>query len=64
MAITSEFPDMTSSSNFCEAVLILLSILVTGPIKSHVNIITGSGVMTISFYKGLSRNSAIEDMPV
>ena len=27
--------------------------------KSHVNIITGSGVMTISFYKGLTRNLEI-----
>ena len=27
--------------------------------KSHVNIITGSGIMTIFFYKGLTRNPKI-----
>ena len=30
----------------------------------HVNIITGSGVMTISFYKGLTRNLEIGNTPV
>ena len=29
--------------------------------KFHVNIITGSGVITISFYKGLTRNPEIEN---
>ena len=32
--------------------------------KFHVNIITGSGVMTISFYKGLTRNPEIGNAPV
>ena len=32
--------------------------------KFHVNIFTGSGVMTISFYKGLTRNSEIGNTPV
>ena len=32
--------------------------------KFHVNIITGSGVMTISFYKGLTRNPEIGNIPV
>ena len=32
--------------------------------KFHVNIITGSGVMTIFFYKGLTRNSEMENNPV
>ena len=32
--------------------------------KFHVNIITGSGVMTIFFYKRLSRNLEIEITPV
>ena len=32
--------------------------------KFHVNIITGSGVMTISFYKGLTRNPEIGNTPV
>ena len=32
--------------------------------KFHVNIITGSGVMTISFYKWLTRNLEIRNAPV
>ena len=32
--------------------------------KFHVNIITGSGVTTISFYKGLTRNLEIGNTPV
>ena len=32
--------------------------------KFHVNIITGSGIMTIFFYKGLTRNSEIKNTPV
>ena len=32
--------------------------------KLHVNIITGSGVMTISFYKGLTRNREIWNPPI
>ena len=32
--------------------------------KFHVNMITGSGVMTIFFYKGLTRNVEIENTPV
>ena len=32
--------------------------------KFHFNIITGSGVMTISFYKGLTRNPEIGNTPV
>ena len=32
--------------------------------KFHANIITGSGVMTISFYKGLIRNPEIGNIPV
>ena len=32
--------------------------------KFHVNIITGSGVMKISFYNGLARNPEIEHTPV
>ena len=30
-AVTLQFPDMKSSSRFCDVVLILLSYLVTGP---------------------------------
>ena len=32
--------------------------------KFHVNIITGSGIMTIFFYKGLARNPEIGNTPV
>ena len=32
--------------------------------KFHVNIIAGSGVMTISFYKGLSRNPEFGNTPI
>ena len=32
--------------------------------KFHINIITGSGVMTISFYKGLTKNLEIGHSPV
>ena len=32
--------------------------------KFHVNIITGSGVTTIFYYKGLTRNPAIVNTPV
>ena len=32
--------------------------------KFHVNITTGSGVMTISFYKGLTRNPEMGNTPV
>ena len=32
--------------------------------KFHINNITGSGVMTITFYKGLTRNPEIRNTPV
>ena len=32
--------------------------------KFHVNIITGSAIMTISFYKGLTRNPEIRNTPI
>ena len=32
--------------------------------KFHVNIITGSGIMTIFFYKGLTRNPEIGNIPI
>ena len=32
--------------------------------KSHVNMVTGSGIMTIFFYKGLTRNPEIGNTPV
>ena len=32
--------------------------------KFHVSIITGSGIMTVFFYKGLTRNPEIRNIPV
>ena len=52
MTMASQFSDMTSSSNFLDLVLF------------HVNIITGSGVMKIYFYKGLTRNPEIGNTSV
>ena len=49
MTMMLQFSDMTSSSKCFDAVSFLLSSLVTG--KFHVKIITGSGVITIFFYK-------------
>ena len=54
--MTLQFSDMTSSSNFFD-VLFLLPILVTDPS------FTGSGVMKIFFYKGLTRNPEIANTP-
>ena len=60
MTMTWQFADMTSSSNVFDGFLFFLSSLVTGPrfmsisslvLEVHVNNITGSGVMTIFFYK-------------
>ena len=60
MAITSHFPDMTWSSNFfwyCFVSLVKFSYWS----KFLVIIITGSAVITISFYKGLTRNPEIRN---
>ena len=61
-----QFSDMTSSSIFLT--LFCLSCQVcqwswSSMSKFHVNIITGSGVMTIFFYKGLTRNPEIGNIP-
>ena len=66
MAMMSQFSDMTSLSNFFDVVLFLLSILVVLLLlsKFHVNIFISSGVMTISFYMGLTRNTEIENILV
>ena len=45
---------MMSLSGFFEILLFLLTRLVTGP---SFNIITVSGIITISFYEGLIRNT-------
>ena len=57
--MTSQFPDMTSSSKFLEA-LVKFSYWS----KFHVNIIIGSRIMTILFYKELTRNPKIRNTPV
>ena len=57
--MTSQFSDMTSSSDFFDAVLFLLSSLVTGP--SFMSIIS---LVLEFFYKGLTRNSEIRNTPV
>ena len=61
--MTSQFYDMKSSSFFfwlCFVSLIKFSFWS----KFHVHIITFSGFMTISFYKGLTRNPEIGNTPV
>ena len=63
MAMTPKLSFMMSSSDFfsrCFVSLVKFSYL----FKFHVNIITGSGVMAISFYKGLIRNVEIGNTPV
>ena len=49
MAITSQFPDITCSSNLGDIILFFF-VKFSYWFKFHVNIIPGSGVMTISFY--------------
>ena len=61
--MTSQFDDMASWSIFfgtCPVFLVKFSYCS----KFHVNIIAGSGVMTIFFYKGLIKNLVIENTPV
>ena len=60
--MTSQFADMTPSSIFWR--FFVSSVKFTYWAKFHVNIMTGSGVMTIFFYEGLTRNPAIGNTPV
>ena len=61
--MTSQLADMTSSTSFiCRCFVFLVKISYWS--KFHVNVITGSGVMTIFFYKGLTRNPEIGYIPV
>ena len=48
--------------NFFDVAVFLLSSLLTGP-RFNINIITGSGVMTIIVYKELTRNPEIQKSP-
>ena len=60
--MTSEFADMTSSSIFVTFFVSLIKFSYWS--KFQANIVTGSGIMTISFYKGLNRNTEIGYIPV
>ena len=62
MTMTSQFSNMTSASFFWRCFVSLVKFSYWS--KFHVNIITGSGVMTISFYKWLTRNLEIRNAPV
>ena len=55
--MTSQFAEVTSSSTFlgCFVYLVKFSYW----LKFHVNIIAGSVVMKVFFYKGLTRNPEI-----
>ena len=61
MAMTSQISDRTSSSIFrcCFVSLVKFSYWS----EFHVNINTGSGVMTLSFFKGLTRNPEVRNNP-
>ena len=63
MTMMSQFADMTLSSIFFWYFFVSI-VTFSYWSKFHINIITGSGVMTISFYKGLTRNPEIGNTPV
>ena len=50
--------------NFFDVAVFLLSSLLTGGPRFNINIITGSGVMTIIVYKELTRNPEIKNLPI
>ena len=58
MTMASQFSDITSTSNFFWRCFVS-PVKLSNWSKFHVNIITGSGIMTIFFYKGLTRNLEI-----
>ena len=57
LALNRKTDNMMSSSSFFEVVVSLVKFSYWS--KFHVNIITGSGVMTIFVYKRLTRNPEI-----
>ena len=61
-AMTSQFAEMTSSSFFWGCFVSFAKFSYWS--KFHVNIITGSGIMTIFFCKWLTRNPEIGNTPV
>ena len=62
MTMTSQFFDLTSTLNSFDVALFLVNFSYAS--KFHVNIITASGIMTIFFYKGLTRNPEIGNTPI
>ena len=63
MTMTSQFADMTSLSNVFD-VVVSFFVKFTYWSQFHVNIIPGCGVMTIFFYKRMTRNPKIGNNPV
>ena len=61
MTITSQFPDICHRQFFWLSYVFFVKFSYWS--KFPVNIITGSGVMTIFFYKQLTRNSEIGSIP-
>ena len=63
--MASQFANMELSSMFLTLYYVTcLSIIFSYFFKYHVNIITGSGAMTIYFYKGLTKNPEIRNIPI
>ena len=62
MTVTSQFSDMASSLIFWRCFVSLVKFSYCS--KFHVNIITDCVIMTIFFYKGLTRNPEIGNTPV
>ena len=62
--LMSQFADITSSPFFDTAVTLHCLVKFSYWSKFHVNIMTGSGVMAIFVYKGLTRNPEIGKAPV
>ena len=60
--MTFQLSDMTSLSIFSRCFVLLVKFSYWS--KFHVVIITSPGVMSISFYKGLTRNPEIGNTPV
>ena len=60
--MTSQLTDMMSSSNIFYVFLFSL-VKFSYWSKFHVSVITGSGVITIFFYKGLTRNPELDISP-
>ena len=62
--MVSGFAQMTSSPNFFDVFFVSLVKLTTGPnFMSTALLLTGSGVITISFYEGLASNPEIGNTP-